>query len=484
MAIIMKKSSLIRCMAIVLTGVSVLLAGCGSKVVEYSTWEDGEGTTSTIKKSSGSEGSTITTTTTASVNTNLTDAEGINDNGGSKKKFDLKGETVVWTYYGSEPTPATENYENIMKLRKDIEKKYNCKLEFRATASSMGYYSAWVAAAQSGVKFADIMQNATSNCYRAQFKQGYYAQLDKYLDTSDTCFNQYGRKAMQYNGHDYVVIMSNRWYTPKTLYFNRALFNKFGVETPDVYVDRNEWTFSKFREVAKKLTQKSGGVQYYGCAIDGVTVGNFISYNGGETIRVIDGKYRYEPDAKAIAAVQFCSDLIWNDAVAGPIQNTHDALTSGTVAMALDDSFRAQSTMDAIGADNLGATWGPRGDNVAEHIVSVGETTCFGIPATTDESKREAYAQILRDYNYPYKWRQTLKAQCESCAGDEKSAKTIMEITKKGNQTLKLGPLYTYISRTINWGDYGINSQTSPQAYFDSVKATAQAELDTFWEQK
>jgi multiple sugar transport system substrate-binding protein len=42
-------------------------------------------------------------------------------------------------------------------------------------------------------------------------------------------------------------------------YFNRKIFEKAGVPTPDTYVESGEWTWPKFIEVAKEVTEKAPG---------------------------------------------------------------------------------------------------------------------------------------------------------------------------------------------------------------------------------
>jgi multiple sugar transport system substrate-binding protein len=44
------------------------------------------------------------------------------------------------------------------------------------------------------------------------------------------------------------------------LYYNKKIFAQAGVPTPDVYVQKGEWTWEKFYEVAKKLSSGDGKV--------------------------------------------------------------------------------------------------------------------------------------------------------------------------------------------------------------------------------
>lgn len=44
------------------------------------------------------------------------------------------------------------------------------------------------------------------------------------------------------------------------LYYNKKLFQKAGIPTPDTYVKKGQWTWAKFDEVAKKLSSGDGKV--------------------------------------------------------------------------------------------------------------------------------------------------------------------------------------------------------------------------------
>lgn len=149
--------------------------------------------------------------------------------------------------------------------------------------------------------------------------------------------------------------------------------------------------------------------------------------------------------------------------------------------MLIGSSFNGSSFIEALGSSNVGFTYIPKGPDVSDYNIRVEETTSYGIPSTVKNPK--AIAAIMYDYTYPYKWRPTLEQQLENHFGDAKSLQTAMDIGIRGNKNLDLKPLYSYISRTVGWSDFGISSKTSPQAYIASVTEAAQAELDQVWEQ-
>jgi multiple sugar transport system substrate-binding protein len=120
------------------------------------------------------------------------------------------------------------------------------------------------------------------------------------------------------------------------LYYNKRLFMKAGIPTPDTYVKRGEWTWAKYAEVAKKLA--SGDGKIYG-ALQYVWGQNMVmsSMQQGRQMITRDGKV--DIDASTIAAMKMRKDLeqakaIWS-LVDLRVTKTHysNAFFSGTVGM-------------------------------------------------------------------------------------------------------------------------------------------------------
>ncbi len=57
--------------------------------------------------------------------------------------------------------------------------------------------------------------------------------------------------------------MPNNW-SPQAIYFNKDLFEKQGLKTPDQYEKEGKWTFDVYLELARKLTTGTGEQKIYG----------------------------------------------------------------------------------------------------------------------------------------------------------------------------------------------------------------------------
>jgi multiple sugar transport system substrate-binding protein len=57
--------------------------------------------------------------------------------------------------------------------------------------------------------------------------------------------------------------MPNNW-SPQAIYFNKAMFDKQGLKTPDQYEKEGKWTFDVYLDLARKLTSGSGEQKIWG----------------------------------------------------------------------------------------------------------------------------------------------------------------------------------------------------------------------------
>lgn len=470
------KNNLLRVIALVISLLMVFtVAGCGQRTEVLSEWVDGEGqTTTVIKNNGGTQGSTSVDEMGG------TAASGIEDTGDGKKgdsSYDLKGKTIVISAWGENdltPKPTSSTYKEETDIVKSIEKKYNCKIEFKNIPDSMNYQNAWIVAAQAGTKFADVAAMATSWVWPAQINNGYVTPLDEYIDTKNAIFNQDVTEAMAINGKHYAISLNNRWYVGSAIFYNKSVLAKFGIpesQYPNNLVKANKWNWESFLDIARKCTGTLNGVEYSG-------FDSILAFpNNGVEIKVVNGKHVYEPDEKFIKGIQFAYDLY----------NTHGVIKGGkwekgTVAMTYKGSWNATEYGEALGYENIGFTYLPMGPDAKDFSCKTTETTCYIVPSTCKTPG--AAAAIMYDFFYPYKWRTTLEEKAEGMFGDKDSYNTYIDMAKRHRTDISLEPLYTYITRTVRWGEnWGVDKQISPQAYIASVKAAAQAELDSVWAQ-
>ena len=134
-------------------------------------------------------------------------------------------------------------------------------------------------------------------------------------------------------------------------YFNKALFEEAGLETPDVLAERGEWTREAFREAAIALTRRDGdSVTQYGCAfadLDGWCSAPWIFSAGAQFLNEDRTECLLNSQA-AVDTYQFWHDLAYVDRVTPTPGTPSDALTgmsfqTGKIAMSIGGDWEIAS---------------------------------------------------------------------------------------------------------------------------------------------
>lgn len=112
-----------------------------------------------------------------------------------------------------------------------------------------------------------------------------FQSLKDLIDWDDPKFAD-GKEATA--AYDYYVAAGEepRW----VLWYNVELFEQAGLKTPLYYLQKNEWTWSKLNELAKKLTSENGEVR--GFAAESGLFGTRLASTGKDMIK-LDGNGKY-----------------------------------------------------------------------------------------------------------------------------------------------------------------------------------------------
>jgi len=393
----------------------------------------------------------------------------------------LGGATVTLsTWAGSlEPAKTSPTYPDWKKKVDKIEEEYNCKLAFKHVVSFNEYVAALNSAHAAGIKYADITHVGSADIFPIAMRQGYYYALDDYIDLADLAWDQNALKMTEYKGKHYLLFTNGVFNgNMMGMAFNRSVLDKFGQKHPSEYVKEGKWNTETFLKLAKACTGKIDGVDYYGFAQSKASVGVWGKIFGGEHIHKNGGKYSYNPDSKYIAGVQFCYDLIHTHKVTNNMKAT---FTDGNVAMTLSTCWFSDMK-NSIPEKDAGWTYLPKGPGESEYYCNYDSVECWAIPTTVKNP--EIIADIMADYVYPTKGTDYVADTLKSQFFDEESYNTAYAAAKLAQKTSVLTPRYDYITKNIGWNWHGIDKKQSPQAYFASVKAQAQACLDDVWDQK
>ncbi len=459
--------------------------GCGATETTSEVWVDGEDTIEVIEGQEGYYNEGEGNSASGNKGNNASgNNQGGNDNASGNNSTTagsgkgMGGAKVIISTWGGSPVPASTSptYSTYTKKVKDIETKYNCKIDYKVVVNAVEYKNAFTSASMSGIKYADIVHLGSGWVFPQHLRNGFLHPLDKYVDINDVGWDQNPMKQSVVNGKHYILFTANNFNGISGIYFNRQVFKKFGVKDPSTYVASNNWTTATFLELAKKCTGTKDGVQYYGYTLAKSGPGGWGSIFGGKQIQKVNGKYVYNPDKKFINGIQFAHDLVNKHKVSG------EGWDQGRVAMISGATWDGNDVAANVGGENVGWTYLPKGPGEKDYYCAYSSSECWGIPSAAKNP--EVLSKIMVDYIYPSKTGNTVEAKTEQYFYDATSFNTAVQAIKKAQKNSELTPTYDFISTGIGWNDYGLKDKKSPQQYIASVKAQAQAELDEVWKQK
>ena len=168
------------------------------------------------------------------------------------------GANIVFATYGKRTGLTGDTQADASEYAMQwAEKKYNAKVTYKVyTSEKMD--EAFTAAALAGQFFADVV---TANCigFVGWCQSGMLEETDKYFEGREDPERwniETGRFQEKHYGID-AYTSSIIW--PSFMLVDNTLLKDTGLEHPQELAKRGEWTFDKFREYAKKATNKSKG---------------------------------------------------------------------------------------------------------------------------------------------------------------------------------------------------------------------------------
>ncbi len=321
-----------------------------------------------------------------------------------KPVYDLKGETVkFWSHYPA-PRSSTIQYQSW----KDVEKRYNCKIQFQ----KVDYQSAVIkmtAAALSGTAECDIWVPYWYNVFPSFISKNMVTPLSDYYEfENDPNWKDSDPKGnLMWAGKKYGLFEGAQ--TPTGgLWYNKALLKKENIVDPAELVKKNEWTWDKFLEMCKKLTKDTNGDGktdqwgYY----DTYLFENAIITNGGTLIdKSNPNKPKFNLDTEPNKrAIQWAYDLVKTYKVVPKVGTTDDMEMFGlfynnkVAFFTYLAEYGPLCVNKGMNADDLGYTFFPKGPDAKDYYLHA--PTLNIVYAITPQTKldKKALTSLLADY--------------------------------------------------------------------------------------
>lgn len=158
------------------------------------------------------------------------------------------GPTTISFVMWQDPT-----YSNVVQAYNDAQSKVKVDPQI---VTSADYETKLTTMLAGGVYMDAFMEKRQTDMF-AQYENGYIEPLDSYIKkyNFDTSGLESYKAAVVVDGKTLAIpFRGARYY----IYYNKKMFEAAGIDTPDKYVQRGEWTWKKFMEVAEKLSSGDG----------------------------------------------------------------------------------------------------------------------------------------------------------------------------------------------------------------------------------
>lgn len=216
---------------------------------------------------------------------------------------------------------------------------------------------------------------------------GIVDDVSQYIDTSDPFWDYLDKNPLKYQGVDYNCFVNTK--NNGMTYFNTKMFKNAGLETPYELFKKGEWTWEKYYELAKKLTQDTNGdgtTDIYGGKVSPIY---FYTTSGQDFVTMNeDGTFSNNMRNSEIAKVMnFMHNLKEAGFQGGDIWK-------GTAAMFVDEAWQVTGRAEEILNGNIGIAPTPRMSKDSDWYVNGGYTGLWLCKGAKNPGGAMAYAAV------------------------------------------------------------------------------------------
>ncbi len=296
-------------------------------------------------------------------------------------KIDLGGDTIkigVW-YDDADPRQVKEKgpaEEEQIKLIDEVEKKYNCKIEFVKFGDYGKYVENFTTTSLSGTPFADIVLLELFWAFPTLANKDFIQPVDDKLDLNDPKYIDWMKKGGSFKGKQYGMTDSSP--SPYGIFYNKTLVKKLGLEDPYELQQKGEWTWDTFRDFAKKATKDTNGdgkTDIYGIAGAYGKINSFteqlIYSNKGSVDKDAEGNIKFSLNSEnSMEALQFVSDLYNKDkSIMQPIpEDASKEFVAGKGVMYGGFSWELGGLLDNMKNQEIGYVFFPKGPKSDKYV--------------------------------------------------------------------------------------------------------------------
>lgn len=362
--------------------------------------------------------------------------------------------TILWhtteEVYLDALSKNPNHFDAVWSLKPEFEAKYGGTVT--VIAVPWGDMKATLISMVSNAEVCDLVESNDQNFPIYPLKN-LIQPLDDIMDITDPVFYENVGEVYSFNGKTYAVGSD---ITATQLYYNKTLFDTYGVKTPDEYYKEGNWNWNTFKEAAMALvddTDGDGANDLYGYAWWDSMYISFIASNGLPIIDYsgTDVQSNYQKPA-AISALQFEQDAFIKDAYIGNMDNMVDSFIGGKLAMTNEHGILAYSDVTF----ELGVVPFPRGPEVNADY-GQGLMTGWSIPITAKNTEGAAAFAYMASKARPEKNREIYL---------KKWSKEVVDRYENTLQYVQFSPIGIEMFWDANWTIHSNLIEGTPVATF------------------
>lgn len=327
----------------------------------------------------------------------------------SETQMDFGGREVRLAMWGDVAPVAgrTEGDDKAIARREEVEKMFNIKFGY-VNVPVTEYLSKLKQTHMAGDPMAEVVVVDGGWFYPDLVLNGYACPVSDFgvfdFDNEEV-WNSVIRDYATIDGKVYGFMAGSGLYPRGVIFFNKAIFDREGLEYPYELQFSKKWTWDKMLELAKAATRDTNGdgvIDQWG--FNGDPAADFVASNDARPIRFVDGKPKFtlnEPNAlEALGYYQrFVNDYGINEPLpeGATWEYPIESFEAGNVAM-FSYSFWVTNRVSVNMEDDYGVVMFPMGPKATEYVSSAPSTELMIIPSSV--KKPEEVAMVWNAMTY------------------------------------------------------------------------------------
>lgn len=353
-------------------------------------------------QATGTDGKTITLVNPVSIATGTTPME---------KGLDFGGKTFTMAIT-EEPVFTAASFKRLVAA---FEKEYNCKITLK-TLNFDAYVQQATQQMSTGKSYDVLFMHGSK--FPTMPISGLVEDLSGYMTTADYDTGKGGIDISQsshfvYNNNLTAVCGGENAVYPVVIFYNKALFKENDLDDPYTLYKQGKWTWTKFREMGKKVTNSSKGVYFGG-----------YNYRSKNTVLSMgqslwdwvnnEPKMYWLTDSNIFKGMQLTQRFFTTDKILIPQSEAsgstdYNLLTSGKIFTTIEESQKYEE-IGALAAEsavfnrdykNLGIVPVPQDSAAAKRGYPTGWLTGISAGTGSDPRVAVAFAKFWSTYEDP-----------------------------------------------------------------------------------